>query len=156
MHRNHRRRLFLNIVMCISMVQTQEDLRKDHCFWILGPIFERTWLRTTKQCYIINFKQLSREFLTGKILKYIWLWNAKSPHTSSAGRVWTLGHHSNTFGWGPQNNACQAKDKHLSCLDYEKDFLYIFCLWFKPKTLRSRAIFDPGSSFEPTWYRTTR
>ena len=27
--------------------------------WTLGPSFEQTWYRTTRQCYISNFKHLS-------------------------------------------------------------------------------------------------
>ena len=34
---------------------------KEDPFWTLGPLFEQTKLRTARQCYIPNFKQLSLE-----------------------------------------------------------------------------------------------
>ena len=34
--------------------------------WILGPAFEQTWLRTTRQCYIPNYKHLSKVVLKKK------------------------------------------------------------------------------------------
>ena len=38
--------------------------------WILGPSFELIWLRTTRQCYIPNFKHLSEVILKKKIFAY--------------------------------------------------------------------------------------
>ena len=45
-------------------------------FGTLGPLFEHTKLKTTRQCYIPNFKQLSLE---KKICKYILLANPGYP-----------------------------------------------------------------------------
>ena len=44
--------------------------------WTQGPSFEQTWLRTTRQCYILNFRHLSQVVLKKKIfviLFYIFL-----------------------------------------------------------------------------------
>ena len=38
--------------------------------WTLGPSFEQTWLRTTRQCYIPNVKHLSQMVLKKKIFEY--------------------------------------------------------------------------------------
>ena len=57
----------LYIFLCISMVQTHDTLERIH--FGPGPLFEQTRLRTTRQCYIPNFKQLSLE----KIFNYILL-----------------------------------------------------------------------------------
>ena len=38
--------------------------------WNLGPSFEQTWCRTTRQCYILNFKHLSQVVLKKKIFEY--------------------------------------------------------------------------------------
>ena len=38
--------------------------------WTLGPSFEQNWLRTTRQCYIPNFKHLSQVVLKKKIFEY--------------------------------------------------------------------------------------
>ena len=39
--------------------------------WTLGPWFEQTWQKTTKQCYILNFKHLGQVVLKKKIFEYI-------------------------------------------------------------------------------------
>ena len=39
-------------------------------FWTLRPWFEQTWLRTTRQCYIPNFKHLRQVVLKKKIFEY--------------------------------------------------------------------------------------
>ena len=39
-------------------------------FWNLGPSFEQTWYRTTRQCYIPNFKHLSQVVLKKMIFEY--------------------------------------------------------------------------------------
>ena len=38
--------------------------------WTLWPSFEETWQRTTRQCYIPNFKHLSQVVLKKKIFEY--------------------------------------------------------------------------------------
>ena len=38
--------------------------------WILGPLFEQNWLKTTRQSYIPNFKHLSQVVLKKKIFEY--------------------------------------------------------------------------------------
>ena len=35
-----------------------------------GPPFEQTWQRSTRQCYILNFKHLSQVVLEKKIFEY--------------------------------------------------------------------------------------
>ena len=40
----------------------------DDPYWTLGPLFEQTRLRTTRQGYLPNFKQLSLAVLEKKIL----------------------------------------------------------------------------------------
>ena len=39
--------------------------------WTLGPSFEQTWYRCTRQCYIPNFKHLGQVVLKKKIFQYI-------------------------------------------------------------------------------------
>ena len=39
-------------------------------FWTLGPWFEQTWYRTTKQCLIPNFKHQRQVVLKEKISEY--------------------------------------------------------------------------------------
>ena len=39
--------------------------------WTLGPSFELTWYRCTRQCYIPNFKHLGWVVLKKKIFQYI-------------------------------------------------------------------------------------
>ena len=36
----------------------------------LGPSFIQNWYRTTRQCYILNFKHLSQEVLKEKLFEY--------------------------------------------------------------------------------------
>ena len=40
----------------------------------LGPSFEQTWLRTTRQCCIPNFKHLSQVVLKKKIYKNFYMY----------------------------------------------------------------------------------
>ena len=39
-------------------------------FWTLGPVFKQTSFRTTRTCYIQNYKQLSLAILENLIFKY--------------------------------------------------------------------------------------
>ena len=60
--------------------------------WTLGPSFEKPWYRTTRQCYIPNFKHLSQVILKKKILEYfsIYFYGLNlSPY--SAGPSWIQG-----------------------------------------------------------------
>ena len=60
--------------------------------WTLCPSFEETWLRTTRQCYIPNVKNLSQVVLKKKILEYFSMYFYGlnlSPH--SVGPCWNPG-----------------------------------------------------------------
>ena len=62
----------LNFFLCISMVQTQDALGRIH-FGPCGHLFEQAMLRTTKQCCISIFRQLSLAVLEEPNFKYILL-----------------------------------------------------------------------------------
>ena len=40
----------------------------------LGPSYVQNWLRTTRQCYILNFKHASQEVLKEKLFEYFSLY----------------------------------------------------------------------------------
>ena len=58
----------------------------------MGPSFVQNWLRTTRQCFILNFKHLSQEVLKEKLFEYFSMYfhdlNLCPP---GAGPSWTLG-----------------------------------------------------------------
>ena len=66
-----------------------------------GPLFAQTWLRTTRQCYIPNFKHLSQVVLKKKIFEYFSMYmyfyglNLVSPGKEPS---WILGPHLNKIG----------------------------------------------------------
>ena len=58
--------------------------------WTLGPSFEETWKRTTRQCYIPNFKHLSQVVLKKKILEYFSMYfYGLNLSPTSKGQSWT-------------------------------------------------------------------
>ena len=72
---------------------------------IQGPSFEQTWLRTTRKCYVPNFKHLSQVVLK-KIFEYFSMYfyglNLGSPGKEPS---WILGPHLNKIGKGLLGNA---------------------------------------------------
>ena len=74
--------------------------------WTLGPSFEQTWYRCTRQCYIPNFKHLSQVVLKKKIFQYISVHFYDSnlgPLVQGHLEPWDLG--LNKLGKGPPSNA---------------------------------------------------
>ena len=55
---------------------------EEKLFWTLGPLFELTWFKTTRQSYSPNFKQLSLEVLEKKIFKLFFYYLPQSPASS--------------------------------------------------------------------------
>ena len=70
--------------------------------WILGSLFEQIWLRTTRQCYIPDFKHLSQVVLKKKIFEYFSMYFYGlnlGPLASGHLRPWDL--HLNKLCRGP-------------------------------------------------------
>ena len=60
--------------------------------WTLGPSFQQTWQRATRQCYKTNFKHLSQKVLKKKIFEYFSMYfyglNLEPPQVEPS---WILG-----------------------------------------------------------------
>ena len=80
-----------NATYQISNIRQEEDILSMHIYgsnlgpfcagpsWTLGPWFEQIWLRTTRQCYVSNFKDMSQAVLEKNICRYISLLNRSPP-----------------------------------------------------------------------------
>ena len=74
--------------------------------WTLGLSFEQTWQRTTRQCYLLNFKHLSQVVLKEKFFEYFSMYFYGSnlqPLARSHLGPWDL--RLNKIGKGPLGNA---------------------------------------------------
>ena len=57
-----------------------------------GPLYRQTWLRTTRRCFISNFKHPSQAVLKKKIFVYFSMYfYGLNLEPSGAGPSWTLG-----------------------------------------------------------------
>ena len=74
--------------------------------WILGPSFQQTWWRTTRQCNISNFKHLGQEVIKKKIFEYfsIYFYGSNLGHPGTR-PSWTLDVHLNKLGKITLDNA---------------------------------------------------
>ena len=95
--------------------------------WTLGPSFEQTWWKTTRQCYIPNFKHLSHVVLKKKIFliyfyKFLWF----KPRTPWRVAILDPG----TFVWTnlvKGHQKCNIQNfKHLSQAVLEKKIFKYF------------------------------
>ena len=98
--------------------------------WTLGPSFEQTWYRCTRQCYIPNFKHLGHVVLKKKIFQYI----SVHFHGSNLGPLarghlgsWDLG--LNKLGKGPPSNATNQISSTWAKQFWRRRFLSIFHFW---------------------------
>ena len=121
--------------------------------WTLGPSFEQTWYRCTRQCYIPNFKHLGQVVLKKKIFQYI----SVHYHGSNLGPLarghlgsWDLGLNKLGKGQSMTNQCYKPNFKHLSQAVLEKK-IFKYISFLNPRPPAAGPFRSQGPPFEQTW-----